>query len=331
MSVTHEKPGRAALHLARAASLAPSAHNTQPWLFVEEGHDHGFEVHLDGARRMLLTDPDGREAVIACGAALFNARLAVRHLGFRPVVDLLPQPGDSGHLARVGFAAHTPCTPEETLLADAMVHRHTHRGRFGAEPVAQSLLDELHEQARVEGATFQVVDDPDQLELLADLVRTAEEAHRADFGHTVELARRVGPYGVPVEACRFHPDTTALAGRDYLGLARRYVVPSRSRGGGTGTVAVLSTPYDRRTDWLRAGQALQRMLLYAAAHGVMAAFHTQPLELPEPRARLRTGLTAGRHPQLVLRLGHVPQPRTWYVPRRPPTQVLVHADARARW
>lgn len=62
---SHVRPGRAALHLARAASLVPSPHNSQPWLFAEEGHDHGFEVHLHGGRRMILTDPGGREAVIA--------------------------------------------------------------------------------------------------------------------------------------------------------------------------------------------------------------------------------------------------------------------------
>jgi hypothetical protein len=323
MSVTYVKPGRAALHLARAASLAPSPHNSQPWLFAEEGHDHGFEVRLNGGRRMGLDDPLGREAVIACGAALFNVRMAVRQLGFRPVVDLLPVPGDPHQLARVGFAAYAPSTAEETLLARAMPHRHTHRGRFAAEPVADELLDELHEQARVEGATLQIVDDPEQLDLLAELVRAAERTQRADPGHATELARRVGPHGVPAEACHRHPDATVLVGRDYLGFAGHYLVPARNRGGGTGTVVVLSTPYDRRPDWLRAGQALQRVLLYAAANDVMAAFHTQPLELPAPRARLRTDLTAGRYPQVILRLGHVPQAERWCTHRRPPTQVLV--------
>lgn len=68
MSLSHEipgcasrvRPGRAALHLTRAASLAPSPHNSQPWLFVGEGHDHGFEVHAHGGRRLILTDPGGR-------------------------------------------------------------------------------------------------------------------------------------------------------------------------------------------------------------------------------------------------------------------------------
>ncbi|MGI5452074.1 Acg family FMN-binding oxidoreductase [Streptomyces sp. CA-249302] len=331
MSVTYEQPGRAALHLARAASLAPSPHNSQPWLFTEEGQDHGFEVHLDGGRRMVRTDPSGRQAVIACGAALFNVRLAVRRLGFRPVVDVLPEPGNPDYLARVGYAAHAPSTPEEALLAGAMIHWHTHRGQFGAEPVAQSTLDELYEQARVEGADLQVVDAPEQLQLLAELVRTAEDTHRADHGYVAELACCVGPQGIPVQACRHHPDATLLAGRDYLGISHRYLVPARNRGGGTGTVAVLCTAYDRRPDWLRSGQALQRVLLYAAAHGVMAAFHTQPLELPAVRARLRSELTAGRYPQMVLRLGHVPQPQTWSTPRRGPAQVLVHDDARARW
>ncbi|MGX1365687.1 hypothetical protein RKD19_001046 [Streptomyces canus] len=330
MSVLHDKPGRAALHLARAASLAPSPHNSQPWFFTEEGHDHGFEVHLDSGRRMPLTDPCGREAVIACGAALFNVRMAVRQLGFRPVVDLLPAPGDSHRLAHVGFAAHAPSTPEETLLARAIPHRHTHRGRFAAGPVPADLLADLHEQARAEGAILQVVDDPEQLELVATLVRTAEDAHRADFGHVTELERCVGPYGVPVEACRHHPDATLLAGRDYLSLARCWPVSARNRGRGTGTVVVLSTPRDGRPDWLRSGQALQRVLLYAAAHDVMAAFHTQPLELPALRARLRTEFTAGRYPQLILRLGHLPQPQTWRTLRRPPLRVLARDDARAR-
>ncbi|WP_405521736.1 hypothetical protein OG426_01240 [Streptomyces canus] len=303
MAVTADKPGRAALHLARAASFAPSPHNSQPWFFVEEGHDRGFEVHADAGRRMPLTDPGGREMVIACGAALFNVRMAVRHLGFQPVVDVLPELADQDLLARVGFGAHAAATGEEESLARAMPRRHTHRGPFGPEPVTEGLLSDLRDQARAEGAILQVLDVSEKVELLARLVNTAERADRVDLWRAVELAHRVGPTGVPVAACHAHPDLTRLAGRDYLGLSRRYTVPERRRGAGTGIVAVLCTPYDHRADWLLAGQALQRVLLHAAGHEVMAGFHTQPLERPDLREEVRRGITAGRHPQMVLRLG----------------------------
>ncbi|MDF3142992.1 MULTISPECIES: hypothetical protein [unclassified Streptomyces] len=337
MSLSYESPGRvsrvragrAALHLARAASLAPSPHNSQPWLFAEEGRDHGFEVHVHGGRRMMLTDPGGREAVIACGAALFNVRIAVRRLGFRPAVDLLPEPGNPGYLAHVGYAAHAPATPEETLLAHAMPHRHTHRGPFGAEPVPDTFLDELRDHARAEGTDLRIIDEPEKLRLLADLVRAAEDRQRADPRHAAEIFQSVGRVGVPVEACRHHPDATLLAGRDYLGFAQYCARPSRRWISRTGTVAVLSTPYDSRTDWLRSGQALQRVLLHAAAHDVMAAFHTQPLELPESRAEIRTHLVGGRFPQVALRLGR--PARTWCTPRRPPAEVLVHDGVPVRW
>ncbi|MHC3469868.1 Acg family FMN-binding oxidoreductase [Streptomyces sp. 7R007] len=329
MSMSYEQPGHAAVHLARAASLAPSPHNSQPWFFVGEGRDHGFEVHADGGRRMILTDPGGRQMVIACGAALFNARIAVRNLGFKPAVDLLPQPGDPSYLAHVGFAAHACATPDEEELAGALTLRHTHRGPFASEALPESLLDDLRAHARAEGAVLQVVDEPEELLFLADLVRVAEDTHRADPAHAAEVARRVGPAGVPVEACRCHPDRTLLAGRDYLYLSHRYVVPARSRGVGTGTVAILSTSHDGRQDWLRAGQALQRVLLGAAARQVMAAFHTQPLELPGLRAELRRRLTAGHHPQLVLRFGRPTQ--LWTAPRRPTVDTLAGDGALARW
>lgn len=328
MSVPDEQHGRAALHLAHAASLAPSPHNSQPWFFVEEGHDHGFEIHADRGRRLALTDPGGRETVIACGAALFNVRIAVRNLGFRPAVDLLPESGNPAHLARVGFAAHAPATFDEALMAGAMAHRHTHRGPFGAEPVPEELLGELREHARAEGAVLQIVDDPDQLDRLADLVRTAEDAHRADRGRTAEIAGRVGPAGVPAEGCLYHPDCVLLAGRDYLGLSRQFALPPQKWVSRTGTVAVLTTPYDTRADWLRTGQALQRMLLYAAAHRVRAAFHTQPLEVPAVRAEVRTGVAFGRFPQMVLRLGHTNQ--TWATPRRGPAETLLRTGVPVR-
>jgi hypothetical protein len=56
-------------------------------------------------------------------------------------------------------------------------------------------------------------------------------------------------------------------------------------------------------DWLRAGQALQRLLLTATTAWVQARFHTRVLEVPQLRDRVRHELCPGRAPQVILELG----------------------------
>ncbi|WP_329282267.1 hypothetical protein [Streptomyces sp. NBC_01451] len=118
-----------------------------------------------------------------------------------------------------------------------------------------------------------------------------------------------------VPADSTHSDSTSCAVRDCSDLARMFLSSPRRWSARTGLFVVLSTERDGRSDWLRAGKALERILLYAATHGVMAAFHTQPLERPELRAHVRRTLRAGEFPRVILRLGRVPY--GYALPRRP--------------
>ena len=79
-------PADQAGDLIATAARAPSVHNTQPWRF--RAGQYVIELYAD-RRRKLRVDPAGREMLISCGAALFGLRLAVRSLGYLPVVKLL--------------------------------------------------------------------------------------------------------------------------------------------------------------------------------------------------------------------------------------------------
>ncbi|WP_245666775.1 Acg family FMN-binding oxidoreductase [Actinomadura latina] len=321
----------AARFVARAAILAPSLHNTQPWRFVER--PDGLELWADPARRLPIADPGGREMLISCGAALFNARLAVRRLGFTPQVRLLPNPAYPDLLARVTWGTRTAPRPYEDLLYRTIPRRHTHRGRFLATPLPPMLPTVLTGIARYEGAGLRVVKDEAQCRHLAEHVQAAEAAQHCDPRILGELLAWTAPPdsgrvdGLAMGSSPAQADGLEFPSRDLAAGAPwederdagDRELDRRAAPAAVGTVAVLTTREDRRVDWLLAGQALQHVLLHAATLDVSAAFHTQPLELPHLRAAVRRDLVCG-HPQMVLRLGHVA--RRLHSRRRPVADVL---------
>jgi nitroreductase len=84
-------------------------------------------------------------------------------------------------------------------------------------------------------------------------------------------------------------------------------------------LAVVSTSAGDRASWLRAGQAVQHVLLLATHHGVQAALLGPARGAPDPPARGETVL-AGEHPAVILQFG---SGHRWPVTaRRPVAKVL---------
>jgi nitroreductase len=138
--------GNGPLALVRAAILAASPHNTQPWLFKVS--PSAIELHLDPRRNVGALDPYLREEYIGMGCALENLLLAASVAGYATSVKLLPgkpvsKSSGSGPVAvaRVDLA---PEKQEENELYDAIPRRHTNRTRFEPQkPLPPGALDKL--------------------------------------------------------------------------------------------------------------------------------------------------------------------------------------------
>ncbi len=316
-------PDLIAALVARAAR-APSVHNTQPWRF--RATPQWLELRADHARDLPRTDPGRREELISCGAALYGLRLAIREIGYRPAVRLLPDPARPDLLALVRLGAAAPATAAELRLLATLPRRHTHRGAFSSEPVSASLLAGLHRDAMAERAALVTITEPLRFQQLADLVAAADRAQHRDVGIRREARRWTRQPGSPardgVPGYAFprphQPAAGHLAQRDFdLG---RGIGMLDGRGARPAATAVLITAADDPADWLRAGQALHRLLLRAASHWVFASLHTQPLESPGFRDEIQTRLALPGIPQMLLQLGHSHTAAA--TARRPAAEVL---------
>lgn len=315
--------------LVAEAVAAPSMHNAQPWRFRFMASERLLLLSADLDRAMPRSDPGNRALYIGCGAALFNLRVAAVHARFAPVVQLLPEPADPLLLATVQLhEAPDSASDEDDLsrLHPAIRRRHTSRHPFDEQDVPEDVRAVLRRAADREGAEL-LFPGPWHVETVLQLVHDAESRDALNPERMEDLHRwtRLGPAahvatdGVPEYAFgpRLRDGKAPL--RDFAG--RR---PVADRGATAFEknphLALLSTPGDTPADWLRAGQALERVLLEATLAGLATSLTSHALESSDLRLLARDPVAGRGQVQMVLRLGHGPQgPAT---PRRPVRDVL---------
>ncbi|MGI5132811.1 Acg family FMN-binding oxidoreductase [Pseudonocardia sp. CA-107938] len=313
--------------LLTAAGRAPSLHNSQPWLFRVA--PDVIEVWADPTRRLPAADPHGREQRLACGAALFNLRLALHGLGIRPLVTLQADRAYPDLIATIRYGGRKPPTPSQRDLLAAIPRRRTNRRPFTDQPVTGTELTALRRAAVEEGAWLHVVDDPDERAQLQDLSAQAYAVQQADPAFQAEFARwtAVSPDradGIP-----------ALPGEQRPALHDRWVKRDFTDGQGRTTaqtgivfetrpaIVVLSAQMFGPTSEVSTGQAMQRVLLTATLAGLAVSFLSQIIEVDQTRERLRSLIRGVHNPQVLLRIG-----RGWPVPstpRRPVADTLITA------
>ncbi|WP_307722970.1 Acg family FMN-binding oxidoreductase [Gandjariella thermophila] len=312
----------------RAATAAPSLHNSQPWRF--RCTSSAIELYADPARAVAVADPDHRELLLACGAALLNLRLAIRAMGVYPDVRGFPDPARPHLLAMVRPAGRRAATPADRALAAAVARRRTNRRPFVPAPVPAAVRNRLRRAAEAERSWLAILDRT-QMAVLRALVDQAHRAQLADAQFVAEWRHWTGRAddtwdGVPARSAGPAPEPQDewvlrdfTAGRAARRVAGKDFEPEP-------LIVVVGSFQDGRASQLQVGQAMQRVLLTATEEGLAASFLSQVVEVPQARRELRALIGGGLWPQTVLRIGYgSPVPAT---PRRPLEDVLMTADLR---
>ncbi|MEU4092298.1 hypothetical protein [Streptomyces sp. NPDC026673] len=264
--------------LISAAVAAPSFRGSRPWRYRLDPDTATFQVRAVPEPGVPESEAAARALHVSVGAAVFNLRVALAHFGWEPVVALLPVPADPDLLASVRPIGprHVGNRPYRDLY-DAIWRRHSSRATFFAHCPTGAVVLELIDAAHAEGASLTL---PRTEEALRLLRLTAEAEQRDDAG----TDRASGPGG------RLHEGTRSGAAPPDE--------PERRP-----LVAALCTPHDSCADWLRAGQAMEHVVLLATAHTVQASLLHAAMQWPDLRAAMRTTDCGPGLLQMLIRFG----------------------------
>lgn len=340
------------LTLVRAAILAASPHNTQPWLFKVA--NSSVELHIDTQRNVGALDPYLREEHIGIGCALENLMLAAPANGYATSLTLQPgklEPIPSNPkpqlVARVDLASGKR---EESELYHAIPRRHTNRGPYDPhKPIPPDFLKAL---SNLPGADADVklflFTDEAQRKKIAEVSSAAnteiysdpdvqsgsEQWVRLQWSSVQEHRD-----GLTIDAFGLPPIASAVA--KMMTPRMLQWAASHSEKNGYANL-MLSAPLigfiavrDRyeQQQCLRAGRVWQRAHLLATARGLAArpcneavemVDHERALGRPASRAALLNEITGDStwQPTFVFYMGY-PTVSVPASPRRPLPAVLV--------
>jgi nitroreductase len=291
--------GEGLLPLVGAATLAPSPHNAQAWLF-RLGRSQ-IDVHANRARRTGATDPLGREMYVGLGAALENLVLAAQSSGLGSSVALMPAGPDSTHAARVALS---PSTARRSELYAQIPRRHANRYSYveGKEVPAAALaamtslaasdtpdarlfwFTSARERGRIGellvAATEAILDDPDQSASdYAWFRQDWDELQRRRDGITLDAA---GLSDLTAALAKLLPPQSQEAtGESWLEATRERHTKTAA---GYGIVAVREAADNRQR--LEGGRLLERVQLWTAARDLALHHMNQLTERADREAQL---------------------------------------------
>lgn len=316
---------------AESGMLAPSAYNTQPWQFRIVGE--ALELHADVSRARPIADPEGREMFLACGAALENVRIALRHLGRNVEIAILPDPARPRLVARVRVGTRRAATLTESRFFTAIPLRRSNRARFYPRPLPRGVAPSIAQAIESTGATLRYMTSATTRDALSQIIHEADRAQARDAQFRLELAAWLRTNqtdradGMPGFAFGLSTPMAALAPLALHAFAWDImrVVRDDELAREAPLLGVLMTQRDEPRDWISAGQGMERALLFATSQGLATGMMNQAIQVREARQRVRQLLGTDMWPLAILRFGFGGEAQA--TPRRALRDVLVRAQS----
>jgi nitroreductase len=326
--------------IVRAAAQAPSGDNSQPWRFTFRA-PNTLEIRALPEKDNALFNIDDSGTLIALGAAIQNAELEAKALGFMPEVRY----GGEGTLtATLVLQNGDELSEMERSLQQAIPLRHSNRKAYKKTSLAtedkQALLNVVGKTA---GVSFAFIEAVEPMARVSRALTTMEEIalnnkslHKLFFesifwskesneegapGLYIKTLELPPPAQLLFKALRHWPVASFLA---RVGFPRKIAEMNAKQNASASAFGVITVDRFDRVNYIEAGRLLERVWLAAAARGMSLQIVTgilflartlehdtstpfsaaERMSVREASSRIRGNLEGSKEPLLIFRVGY---------------------------
>lgn len=304
--------------LVHLASMAPSAHNSQPWLFIIDESAQSITIKPNFQRWLDYSDPQKREFYLSLGTAGGNIILAAQGYGFGCLVEYFDK-GPRGLWTKICLENSSALKPQPQII-ESIKTRHNNRFPFNNTPLPPKEVAALSSLGQ-EGVNVRVVEDQTKKLQLRNVVAAATAAAFHDKKFTNELSRWMHPslkkyrdgfvgynLGIPWPMSFLFPSMLR-----YLPLAKPQTKMQVHMLEHAAAYGVLTSAEDNPTAWLKAGRVFEELAVLAESRGIKIGVFGAPIETDNYYKQVQGVLQTTERPQMFFRLGY-----TEKIPKKSP-------------
>ena len=300
----------------RAAVLAPSSHNSQPWSFRINAENQ-IEVSLEKERELPASDTNSRQSIISLGCAIENVALVADYQGFDSVVTYGENP-----LATISFTKRAEVVKASSdhlanYIEKRVTNRSPHQSRFLDEGTLKDIRALATNSLRID-----IISDANLVKQLGGIAIEAGIAALDQSGFRLELSRYLksngtkSKIGMPGFGFGF-PAPLSIAAPHLIkriNMERGARKQNDALFASTNGILVISTDTDSQKDWLTAGRTYEQIALLATRAGMSTAPWAVAVQIGEYYRDVQALLNLQGRLQFFCRIGF-PTKETPHSPR----------------
>ncbi|MEN9582760.1 MAG: hypothetical protein RL641_714 [Candidatus Parcubacteria bacterium] len=298
------------------AVIAPSTHNTQPWLFKLEGNI--CKIFIDRKYLLPEADREGRDLYISMGCMFENLIIAGNYFKVLVSLDVTLQDQNNEQIAEVVFQENKSGEVDTTSARafEAMRIRINARGIFANQSVnsgAKNSLTAIADSFSTKGISLSLLEDKNDILTIASLTKQGlmsaykRKSFRREMSGWMNSNISRKKEGIPGYALKIPFFLSLIIPKliRYKDIGKKLGILNERSISSAPLVAIITAKQNEPRTWIDIGTMVEKMFIEMYAQGYQTSIFVASIEMGEYYKDIQNLIKTEDRPQFLFIVGKV--------------------------